>query len=252
MYIPQQDINVFLSQNTQILLKTLCEVIMLTVLFRTVLIYALLIVVMRLMGKRQIGELEVSDLITTFLISEIATLPITEPEIPFLHAIVPIIILLTLEVVISMVLAKSPKLKNIFTARPATLIKDGVISQKEMSDARLSFDELFSELRSQSIDDISQIKYAILEQNGKITVIQKARFRQPSAEQLHLKPKESGLFHIIIEQGSVNKHGMTQLKLTESSVRSILKKKGLDIKDVYLMMINDAGETKIIPKEKRK
>ena len=252
MHISLQAIAVFLSKNTQILLKTLGEVIMVTVLFRTILIYALLIVVMRLMGKRQIGELEVSDLITTFLISEIASLPITEPEIPLLHAIVPIIILLTLEVVISMTLAKSPKLKNIFTARPATLIKDGVISQKAMRDARLSFDELFSELRSQSVDDISQIKYAILEQNGKITVIQKARFRQPSAEQLHLKTKESGLFHIIIEQGSLNKHGMTQLNLTESSVRSMLKKKKLDINDVYLMMINDAQDIKIIPKEKKK
>ena len=155
---------------------------MVTVLFRTIFIYIMLIIAMRLMGKRQIGELEISDLITTFLISEIATLPITDPEIPFLHSIIPIIILLTLEVVISMLLAKVPILKSILSARPTTLIKDGAILQKAMRDARISFDELFSELRSQSIYDISEVKYAILEQNGKITVVQKARFRQPNAE----------------------------------------------------------------------
>ena len=225
---------------------------MLTVLLRTVIIYALLIIVMRLMGKRQIGELELSDLITTFLISEIATLPITEPELPLSHAIVPIIVLLSFEVSISMLLSKYPKYKKLLTARPSTLIKDGVICQKAMQDARLSFDELFSELRSQSVDDISQIKYAILEQNGNITVIQKARYRQPSAEQLHLKPKENGLFHIVIEQGSLNKHGADQLGISESSIRSMLAKKGLALKDVYLMMINDADEVKIIPKEKKK
>lgn len=225
---------------------------MVTVLLRTVLIYAILIVIMRLMGKRQIGELEVSELITTFLISEIVSLPITEPEIPLLHAIVPIITLLALEVIISMALSKSPKLKNILTARPATLIKDGVILQKAMRDSRLSFDELFSELRNQSIDDISQIKYAILEQNGKITVIQKAPFRQPCAEQLGIKVEESGLFHIIIEQGTLNKHGMTQLKLSEKSVSAILAKKGFAINDIYLMIINDANKVKIIPKDKKK
>lgn len=228
------------------------EVSMITVLFRTIIIYVLLIVVMRLMGKRQIGELEVSDLITTFLISEIASLPITDTELPLSHAIVPIVILLTLEVSIATLLARFPKFKKLATARPSILIKDGDICQKAMSDARLSFDELLSELRSQSVDNISQIKYAILEQNGKITVIQKARYQQPSAEQLGIEAKETGLFHIIIEQGSLNKHGMEQLKLTDKDISNLLDKKNLHLKEIYLMMINDAKEVKIVPKEKKR
>lgn len=224
---------------------------MVTLLFRTIVIYVMLIVAMRLMGKRQIGELEVSDLVTTFLISEIASLPITDNELPLSHAIIPIIALLTLEVGISALLARFPRVKMLLTARPSTLVKDGQICQKAMRDARLSFDELFSELRQQGVDDISQIKYAILEQNGNITVIQKARYRQPSAEQLHLKPKETGLFHIVIEQGVINKHGMEQLGLTKRSIRDRLSKKGLAVSDVYLMLINDAEEIKIIAKEKK-
>lgn len=225
---------------------------MLTILFRTFIIYALLIVAMRLMGKRQIGELEISDLVTTFLISEIVSLPITEPELPLSHAILPIMLLLIIEVVISFLISRFPKLKAIFTSRPSTLIRDGELCQKAMRDARLSFDELFSELRQQGVDDISQIKYAILEQNGNITVIQKARFRQPSAEDLHLKPKETGLFHIIIDNGYINPHGICQLNISEKSIYKELAKKGLRISDVYLMMINDAGERKIILKEKIK
>lgn len=225
---------------------------MVTVLARTLIIYLSLIIAMRLMGKRQIGELEVSDLVTTFLISEIASLPITDTELPLLHAIVPIITLLILEVVISMLLSRFPKIKLLFSARPSTLIKDGVLSQKAMRDARLSFDELFSELRQQGVDDISQIKYAILEQNGNITVIQKARYLQPTAEQLHLKPKETGLFHIIVEEGTLNKHGLRSVGMSEASLNKMLAKKQLNIKDVYLMMINDAQETRIIPKETKK
>ena len=77
---------------------------MLTVLLRTFIIYVSLIAVMRIMGKRQLGELEISDLVTTFLISEIASLPITDTEIPLSHAIIPIIALLSLEVSISALL----------------------------------------------------------------------------------------------------------------------------------------------------
>lgn len=225
---------------------------MAVVLLRTFIIYIFLIIAMRLMGKRQIGELEISDLVTTFLVSEIASLPITEPELPLSHALVPILTLLSLEVTISFLITRFPKLKHLFTARPATLIKDGELCQKAMKDARLSFDELFSELRNQGADDISQIKYAILEQNGNITVIQKAQFRQLSASDLHLNPKETGLFHIIIDNGYINPHGISQLGITERSLSEELSKKGLCVSDIYLMMINDAGERKIVPKEKKK
>ncbi|MBE6593837.1 MAG: DUF421 domain-containing protein [Ruminococcaceae bacterium] len=224
---------------------------MLTVLLRTAIIYVLLIFSMRLMGKRQIGELEISDLVTTFLISEIASLPITEPELPLSHAIVPIVALLTFEITISFLTSRFPKFKHLFTARPSTLIRDGEICQKALLDARLSFDELFSELRQQGIDDISQIKYAILEQNGKITVIQKAPFRQPTAREMQIKVKETGLFHIVVEHGCINRHGITQVGLSESTLYQTLAKKGLNISDIYLMLVNDIGEQKIILKEKK-
>ena len=84
---------------------------------------------MRLMGKRQIGELEVTDLVATLLLSEIASLPITDPNIPVLHALVPMIVLLSLEVFSSYILIRVPKLKNFLSAAPTILIKIGILDQ---------------------------------------------------------------------------------------------------------------------------
>ena len=224
---------------------------MLTVFLRTAIIYFLLILAMRLMGKRQIGELEVSDLVTTLLISEIASLPITEPELPLAHAVIPLILLLSFEVIISFLVSRFPRLKFL-TARPSTLIRNGKISQSAMKNARISFDELFCELRNQGVYDLDEIEYAILEQNGRITVIQKARFRQPSAEDLGLKVKENGLFHIVIEHGRINRHGIELVGIRESDLRRELKKKKLEVSDVYLMTVNDAGKRTVIPKKEEK
>lgn len=224
---------------------------MLTVFLRTAIIYFLLILAMRLMGKRQIGELEVSDLVTTLLISEIASLPITEPELPLSHAVIPLILLLSFEVIISFLVSRFPRLKFL-TARPSTLIRNGKISQSAMKNARISFDELFCELRNQGVYDLDEIEYAILEQNGRITVIQKARFRQPSAEDLGLKVKENGLFHIVIEHGRINRHGIELVGIRESDLRRELKKKKLEVSDVYLMTVNDAGKRTVIPKKEEK
>ena len=223
---------------------------MLTVLIRTFIIYISLIIVMRLMGKRQLGELEISDLVTTFLISEIASLPITDTEIPLSHAIIPIIILLSLEVSISTLLSKIPKAKFLFSARPTTIIKNGDICKQALSDSRLSFDELFSELRQQGYDDITQIKYAILEQNGNITVIAKAPYKPLCPSDLGLDTKEKGLFHIIIEHGKINDHGLSEIGYTQKKLISILSSLDYRPEDIYLMMINDAKEIRIIPKDK--
>lgn len=221
-----------------------------TIFFRTVIIYVVLMFAMRLMGKRQIGELEVSDLITTLLVSEIASLPITDTNIPVSHAIIPIIILLTFEVGSSALLVSFPTIKKMISTRPATLIKDGKLSSKAMRTARISADELISELRQNNISDLSEVQYAILEQNGKISVIQKPEYRTPSVKDLRISVKDEGLYHIIIENSCINPHGASEVRMSKDDIISLLNGKGISIKDVYLMMISDSGDVQIVKKEK--
>ena len=209
---------------------------MVTVLLRTLIIYISLILVMRLMGKRQIGELEISDLVTTFLISEIASLPITDTEIPLSHAIIPIATLLTLEVAISIFLSKFPRFKFLFSTRPSTLIKNGTLQKKALEDSRLSFDELFAQLRQQGFDDVSQINYAILEQNGNITIIPKAPYKPPTSEQLNVTSKESGLFHIVIERGKINAYGLKVIGYDKAKLLRRISKKGYTPKQIMDML----------------
>ncbi len=224
---------------------------MITILFRTVLIYIFLIIAVRLMGKRQIGELEVSDFVTTLLISEIASLPITDSSIPISHAIIPMVVLVFFEVACSVVIICFPRLKNLLTARPTTLIYDGRICEKAMRSARISTDELISELRQKEVTDPSQVLYAILEQNGKITVIPKAAYQSLTAQQLGLAPKEDGIYHIIIDGGVINKHSLQQLNLSCAQIDAILQDRALTHKEIYLMLMSDAGDIRIVKKEKR-
>lgn len=222
---------------------------MVTIFIRTVIIYAVLIFAMRLMGKRQIGELEVTDLVTTLLISEIASLPITDSNVPVSHAIVPITLLITFEICSSALVILFPKLKNLVTARPSTLIKNGKLCRREMMTSRISLDELICELRQNGYVDIDEILYAILEKNGKITLIPKIKHAVPTNEQLNVKVKEKGIFHIVIDNGTINMHGLSTVALSREQLIHKLSKKGLRPEDVYLMMIGDTGEERIISKK---
>ena len=224
---------------------------MTTILLRTIIVYIILMAAMRLMGKRQIGELEVADLVTTLLISEIASLPITDTSIPVSHAIIPIVLLLTFEVVSSALLVKFPPIKKYISTSPTTLIDNGRLSPLQMQKVRLTADELISELRQNGISSISEVQYAILEQNGKISVIQKPQFRPPTVSDLALSPDDSGLFHIIIENGLINPHGIRSTGIDKKKLDAILVSRRLKKKDIYLMMISDSGDIQIIMKEKK-
>ncbi len=219
---------------------------MTTLLIRTVLIYIFLISIMRLMGKRQLGELEVSELVSTILLSDIASLPITDQAIPLLYAVIPIVTITAFEVGMSLLLTKVRFFKNILSARPAALIRKGRIDKKEMMKNRISIDELLSELRQQGLSNINEVEYAIIEQNGKMTVLPKQRYSQPTYEDLGLLPKERGICHVLISDGRIDRYGLKITNKTEDWLLHTLNEQSTRPDEVFLMTLDDSGQTNII------
>lgn len=224
---------------------------MLTVFLRTLIIYVVLIGAMRIMGKRQIGELEVSDLVTTLLLSEIATLPIENSDIPLSFSIIPIITVLTIEVVSSVVSKKCPKVSNVLNSNPNMLVCRGKLDQKELERSRISIEELISEIRQAGYSGINEVQYAILETGGKITVIPKVAYRAVTLGDLKISEKESGIAHIMVSNGMINEPNLNFIGKDAKWLRNRLKKQHTDIDDVLLMTIDDDLNETVIKKEGR-
>lgn len=223
---------------------------MLIILIRTVIIYVFLIATMRLMGKRQLGELEISELVTTLLISEIASLPIADQSIPIMYAVIPLITILTLEVILSVILLKAPRLKNIASARPTVLIRHGTLDQKEMRRIRISIDELISEARQSGFTSLDEIDYAILEQNGKLSIIAKKEASPPTSKDLNIILKETGIMHVLIEDGYINDYNLKLLHRDRAWLSRYLVNEGKHAEDIFLLTMNDSEEFYCIDKEK--
>lgn len=225
---------------------------MTTILFRTLIIYALLILAMRLMGKRQIGELEVSELVGTLILSEIASMPIENQEIPVSFALIPIITITTIEIIMSVVLIKFPKLKTLISTRPSTLIEKGVINQRELSRVRISTEELIGELRQQGISDITEVNYATLEQNGKISVIPKAEYRSATPSDLGIKPPEPGIMHILVSNGYINDYNMKKHNKDLAWLKQKSAEHHCSTDQIFLLLVDDSDNVCLIPKENNK
>ncbi len=213
----------------------------LTAILRTLIMYVFLVAVMRLGGKRQIGELQLSELVTALLLSEIATTPIISPELSLLDAMLPILAVILLEIIITFATTKSQGLKKLFDGTPSVVICRGEVDVKEMGKLRMSVEELIAECRQAGIRDLADVEYAVLEENGKFSLFEKAKEGET----------ERGIAHTLVVDGVVSQNGLRLSGYTRELLMKRLKKLRLELGDVFLYTVNDAGEENYIIKRSR-
>ena len=218
---------------------------MATIIIRTLIIYGILIGAMRLMGKRQIGQLEVSDLVSTLLLSELAALPIENHDIPLMYSIIPTVLLMSIEIFTAAIQGRFPRLKNLFSPRPSILIRMGQPDFDELKKCRMSSDELLIALRKSGTTDISEIAYAILEQDGNVSVIPRAYAKPATAKDVAAGNTESGMFRIIIDKGEINDASLQDIGWSHEKAFNIISNNNYDILAVDLMIADDAGNYRI-------
>lgn len=198
---------------------------MAVIFIRTILIYILLLAVMRISGKRQIGEIRISELVTTFLLSDIAAYPLTDPAIPLFNAVVPILTMVPLEIIFSFLSTKSARLKKILDGNPSFIVLHGKIQKKEMSRARLSMEDLLCELRLKNIPSVSEVAYAILEQNGQISIFSKT---------------EAPLSHPVVIDGTLNHELLKKIGKNTHWLYKIMAEKNIrDMHEIFLLSVTD-------------
>lgn len=224
---------------------------MATVLIRTLIVYALFVIAIRLTGKRQVGELQISELVITFMVSELATTPIQDISIPLSYSIIPIVFLLIFEVVVSFLVTKSKLLKKLFTGNPSFIIRNGVLDQKELAKLRIGINELIGELRLKDVCDISEVDYAIVEQNGKISVFLKKDKQTITAGDLGIDNKDLGIGHAIILDGNIDYTNLKYAQKNEKWLFKQLKERNLSLDDVFLMTVDGGSNINIIKKEQK-
>lgn len=140
------------------------------VLFRTLFFYVFILIIYRLMGKREVGQLSIQDLVVSILIAEMVAISIENKHDSMWLTILPIIVLVILEIVANYISLKFNFIRNIIEGKPALIINKGIINFKEMIKQRYTLDDLLMELRSKDIKNLADVEYAVLENNGKLSV----------------------------------------------------------------------------------
>lgn len=227
---------------------------MITAFFRTAILYLLLIVGLRLTGKRQIGELEPIELVLTMLLSDLASVPMQDFGIPLVNGVIPIVTLLAMSMLLSCVSLRNVRFRTLICGKPAIIIRNGRLQQDAMRHNRLTLDELFEELRTQGVTDISDVKYAVLETGGQLSVLLRTAAQPATPEQMRLDCEDDVFLPaVIINDGRLLRGNLRQTGHDEAWLQAQLSENGVDApSQVFLLSIDERGEIICIVKDSAK
>lgn len=219
---------------------------MLTIIIRSVIIYLIVLFLFRIMGKRQIGQMQPFELVLTLIIADLATIPMAEVSVPVLHGIVPLLTLVVLHFVLMLISKSSQFLSKVISGKPVIIINPKGIDYDAMKKLNLTTDDVFAALRECGYFNISQVQYAIMETNGKVSVMPKGEFAPATNGDIDNEIKESFIPIILVSEGKVLKENIQLAGLKEEKIIDIIKKnsknKDAKIKDVLLLTVDQMGE----------
>lgn len=196
------------------------------VFLRTIFFYFVIFVIYRIMGKREVGQLGIIDLIVSILIAELVVISIENYKDSVWYSLVPIITLTVLQVILALITMNAPKIRNFLDGNPSVIIKNGILNYKEMVKQKYNLDDLLVQLREKGYRSIEEIEYAILENNGSLSVFPSSKNKTPFP------------FPIIID-GEIQEGTVKNLHKNNNWVINMLKKKEINISDVFYAFYKD-------------
>lgn len=209
---------------------------------RAIFAYLALFLLTRLMGKREISQLTFFDYVVGIIIGTVTgSMAVDTTKSPW--AILPaVIVFATFQIISSYLSLKSDKFRKFVDGTPTVLIENGNIIEKNLNKARINSDELLSKLREKKAFTLADVEFAILETDGKISVMKKPDKETVTPSDLGITTRYTGIGSLIIQEGEIKGDKLQEAGLTRSWVLSKLAEKGItDLSKVMFAQVDAAG-----------
>ena len=197
-----------------------------TIFFRTLFFYFFIFIIYIIMGKREVGQLGIIDLIVSILIAELVVISIENYDKSMIVSLVPIVTLTFLQIILAYLTLRKPKFRNFLDGNPSVIIKNGKVNYKEMMRQKYNLDDLLVQMREKGYRSIEEIEYAILENNGTLSVFNNKKEKTPLPLPLIL-------------DSNIQEDTLKLLGKKQEWVYDILRRKNITLEEVFYAFYKD-------------
>jgi uncharacterized membrane protein YcaP (DUF421 family) len=185
------------------------------------------------------------------LVANLASIPMQDEGVPLYSGLVPILTVLGVELLLSAFSVSSVGFRRLLCGKPVILIENGKVLQENLRKTRVTLDELTGHLREKDVLDISTVQYAILETSGNLSVFPYPKYQPANAMEAGIQAKKQYLPITIVGDGYLYRENLALAKKDENWLARVLKEKGAELKEVWLLTVDGADHMVFLRKEQQ-
>lgn len=208
------------------------------VLLRGIISLVSLFLITKLLGKKQVSQLSLFDYAIGISIGNFAAEITINLDASLVYGVVAVIEFGIIAYFISILTMKSIKLRRFFMGTPTVLIEKGKILEKGLKKVHFDINDMLEECRTSGYFDLNEIEYAVMECNGKLSIMPKSGYKPATVKDLSLKEKMQGLCANVIIDGKMMVDNLENVNKDIDWLEKQLKIKGYKKEDILLATLD--------------
>ena len=197
-----------------------------------------LFLITKLIGKKQVSELSLFDYVIGISIGNFTAEMTMGLNNQYINGVVAIFTFGIISWLVSRLTMKSIILRRILIGTPTIIIQEGKIIKENMKKLNIDINDLIEQCRNNGTFDISQIEYAIMEVNGKISIMLKSEYNPVTMNDMNLKPTLQDLCANVIIDGRIMMKNLNNMNKSKQWLLKELKVKGYNLEDILLATLD--------------
>lgn len=220
---------------------------------RSILSFILLFLIAKIIGKKQVSELSLFDYVVSISIGNFAAEIAMNPDVQILNGVVGLFIFGLIAFFVAILSMKSIILRRFFMGAPTIIMQDGRFIYKNFKKIKIDMNDFLESARGKGYFDISEIKYAIMEADGKISFMPKEEYKAVTIKDMNLKTSKNELVSNVIIDGKVIRKNLLNINKDEKWLQKQLEINGyINYKNILLATVDVNEKLNVYKKEELK
>jgi uncharacterized membrane protein YcaP (DUF421 family) len=213
------------------------------ILFRTLAAFVMMLIIARILGKQMLSNMTFHDFVSGITLGSIAANLAFNLTIKSVYFFLSLVVITAISFGVSLLSIHSRKARKWITGSPTILIEDGKMLEHNMNKVKCTLDSLNQSLREKDIFDLAEVEYAVLEDNGKLSVLKKPQYRNVTRMDLHVKAAATANFPIeLIMDGQLIEDNLNRHEVSRGWLEAELNRRKKRIEDVFYAVKSTNGK----------
>lgn len=210
---------------------------------------AVLFIITKWIGKKQVSELSLFDYVIGISIGNFAAEMTINMDAPYIHGVIAMAVFGLVAYLVSLLTMKSMKMRRWLIGIPTLLVQNGNLLIDNFRKTKYDVNDFLEQCRTAGYFDLGEIEYAVVEANGKLSILPRAEYKPVTPKDMNLKVDRSSICANVMIDGEIMTNNLKNMHKDRKWLEKELKVKGYtDYHKILLVTLDEMDKLSIYEK----